>query len=140
MGEVQFLMNNARMKILRLPQFLDDARLLSTQNASVIPFSIRRVFIICDVQADTLRGKHAHKKTKQAMFCIQGSVHVRLSDGKKKRVYRLTDPRRGIFIDRLVWSEMYNFSSDAILMVFASDYYKEGDYIRDYRNFLKLIK
>lgn len=128
------------MKILKLPEFLDDARLLSTQNRSVIPFSIKRVFIISEVQKKTLRGKHAHKKTKQAMFCIQGSVSVCLNDGRKKRVYRLDQPSKGLFIDRLVWSEMYGFSPDAILMVLASDYYDERDYIRDYKRFLGLLK
>lgn len=128
------------MKILKLPEFLDEARLLSTQNRSVIPFSIKRVFIISEVQKKTLRGKHAHKKTKQAMFCIQGSVSVCLNDGRKKRVYRLDQPSKGLFIDRLVWSEMYGFSPDAILMVLASDYYDERDYIRDYKRFLGLLK
>lgn len=125
-----------RKKWIRLPEFLDEARLLSTQNKSVIPFSIKRVFIISEVQEKTLRGKHAHKKTKQAMFCIQGSVFVRLNDGKKKAVCRLDKPGKGIFIDKMVWSEMYNFSSDAILIVFASEYYDERDYIRDYKRFL----
>lgn len=133
-------MNIAHMKTLRLLQFLDEASLLSTQNASVIPFPIKRVFIISKVLAGTLRGKHAHKKTKQAMFCIQGSVSVRLNDGWKKKAYRLSEPSKGIFIDRMVWSEMYDFSPDAILVVFASDYYIERDYIRDYKNFLKLRK
>ena len=128
------------MKILKLPEFLDEARLISTQNRSVIPFSIKRVFIISEVQKKTLRGKHAHKKTKQAMFCIQGSVSVCLNDGRKKRVYRLDQPSKGLFIDRLVWSEMYGFSPDAILMVLASDYYDERDYIRDYKRFLGLLK
>jgi len=133
-------MNITRMKMLRLPQFFDDARLLSTQNKSVIPFPIKRVFIISEVQAKTLRGKHAHKKTIQALFCIQGSVSVRLNNGRKKKTYQLSEPSKGILIDRMVWSEMYDFSSDAMLVVFASDYYNEQDYIRDYTNFLKLRK
>lgn len=126
--------------MLTLPQFVDEARLLSTQSKSVIPFPIKRVFIISDVMPKTHRGKHAHKKTQQAMFCIQGVVTVRLSDGKRKRIYRLNKPNKGVFIDRMVWSEMYDFSPDAILVVFASDYFKPGDYIRDYKKFCEMVK
>lgn len=133
-------MNITRTKLLRLPEFIDEARLLSTQNKSVIPFSIKRVFIISEVQKKTQRGKHAHKKTKQALFCIQGSVTVRLNDGKKKTIYHLDRPNKGIFIDNMVWSEMSSFSPDAILVVFASDYYDERDYIRDYGRFLELSR
>lgn len=74
------------------------------------------------------------------MFCIQGSVFVRLNDGKKKTIYRLDKPGKGIFIDKMVWSEMYGFSPDAILVVFASDYYDVRDYIRDYKCFLGLLQ
>lgn len=125
------------MTRVTLSHFSDDALLLSTQNASTLPFTIRRVFIIRDVKKNTVRGRHAHRKTKQALFCIQGTVKIRLDDGKKKKIYTLTSPHKGVVIDRLVWSEMYDFSADAILMVFASDYFKPGDYIRDHDKFLK---
>lgn len=125
------------MKTLKLSQFVDDARLLSTQNKTTIPFVIKRTFIISHVKPHTARGKHAHKKTKQALFCIQGSVRLRLDNGKRKKTYHLTKPNTGVFIDRLVWSEMDNFSPDAILMVFASAYYAKSDYIRDYKLFLR---
>lgn len=133
-------MIKARMQLLKLSEFFDEARLLTTQNASTIPFLIRRVFIISEVQKNTQRGKHAHKKTKQAIFCIQGAVTVRIDNGKKKSVYRLDTPSKGIFVDKMVWSEMYDFSPDAILMVLASGYYDEHDYIRDYHRFLELLK
>lgn len=128
------------MTRVTLSHFSDDALLLSTQNASTLPFTIRRVFIIRDVKKNTVRGRHAHKKTKQALFCIQGSVKIRLDDGHKKKIYTLSAPHKGVFIDRLVWSEMYEFSKDAILMVFASAYFTPSDYIRDRRKFLKEVR
>lgn len=128
------------MTRLALSHFSDEALLLSTQDASTLPFSIRRVFVIRDVKKLTVRGRHAHKKTKQAIFCIQGSVKIRLDNGRRKKIYTLTTPHKGVFIDRLTWSEMYDFSKDAILMVFASHYFKPSDYIRDYDTFLKEAK
>lgn len=130
----------SNMKYITLPQFIDDARLLSTQDKTIIPFSIKRTFIISSVVSGTTRGKHAHKKTKQALFCIQGSVTVRLDNGKRKKSYRLTKPNKGVFIDQMVWSEMDGFSPDAILIVFASEYYHKPDYIRDYQVFLQKAK
>jgi len=124
------------MKYIVLPKFIDDALLLSTQDKTTIPFVTKRVFIISHVKQNTVRGKHAHKKTEQALFCIQGSVTVRLDNGKRKKSYHLTKPNKGVFIDRMIWSEMDNFSPDAILIVFASEYYNKSDYIRDYKVFL----
>lgn len=126
--------------MLTLPQFADDAELLSTQDKAVIPFSIKRAFIISKVKTNTVRGRHAHKKTKQALFCIQGMVTVRLDDGKRKRTYHLIKPNKGVLVDKMVWSELYDFSQDAILVVFASEYYSKPDYIRDYQEFLRKAK
>lgn len=123
------------MKTIFLPLFHDEGRLISTQDASTIPFAIKRVFIISAVDSGAVRGKHAHRKTKQALFCIQGSVTVMLDNGKTKQLFRLNTPNQGVFIDQLVWLEMYDFSADAILLVFASDYFRKSDYIRDYNEF-----
>lgn len=125
------------MKTIALPRFIDEAVLISTQDKKSVPFAIRRVFIIRNIKSKAIRGKHAHKKTKQALFCIQGSMKVKLSDGKKTVVHRLTKPNVGIFINQMTWSEMYDFSRDAIVLVFASDVYKNRDYIRDYQAFLR---
>jgi dTDP-4-dehydrorhamnose 3,5-epimerase-like enzyme len=123
------------MTTVTLPYFFDDALLISTQNREALPFAIKRVFLIKDIEKNTVRGKHAHKHTRQALFCLQGSVKIRLDDGKRKKTYVLSKPHKGIFIDRLVWSEMFDFSPDAILVVFASDYFKPNEYIRDYKTF-----
>ncbi len=125
------------MKLITLSKFVDEAMLISTQDKRTIPFVIKRTFIISNVAPGTTRGKHAHKKTKQALFCIQGSVRLRLDNGIRKKTYQLTKPNKGVLIDRMVWSEMDSFSPDAILIVFASEYYTKPDYIRDYNMFLR---
>jgi len=128
------------MKTIFLPTFVDEGRLISTQDDSTIPFVIKRVFIISAVDGGAVRGKHAHKKTKQVLFCIQGSVTVTIDNGKTQKTYRLSAPNKGVFIDRMVWSEMREFSPDAILLVFASDYFREADYIRRYDDFVRRLK
>lgn len=128
------------MKTIRLPMFIDDARLMSTQDGSMIPFPIKRIYTIYAIEPTTTRGMHAHKQTKQALFCIQGSVDIQLDDGRKKKIFHLNKPNTGVYIDRMVWSKMFHFSVDAILLVFASDYFDVHDYIRDYGSFQRLTK
>ncbi len=128
------------MITVTLPRFFDDALLLSTQHRGVLPFAIKRVFFIKDIKKNTIRGKHAHKRTRQALFCLQGSVRILLDNGKRKKVYTLSTPHKGVFIDRLVWSEMFDFSEDALLVIFASDYFTPDEYIRDYKKFLKAVR
>lgn len=125
------------MKRMSIPRFVDEALVLSTQNQKTIPFPIKRVFVILKSEPDSIRGRHAHKKTKQALFCIQGAVTVILDNGKRKTTVRLNKPHLGIFIDRMIWTEMRSFSRDAILLVFASTYFDQHDYIRDYETFKK---
>ena len=106
-----------------------------------IPFKIKRLFLINGFDnANAVRGKHAHKKLKQVIFCVNGSFTLHLDDGKKKQKIKMDNPRTGIILGELLWHEMNNFSKDCVILVLASDYYKESDYIRDYREFLNLVE
>ena len=49
----------------------------------------------------------------------------------------LDKPTEGLLVTGCIWREMYDFSPGAVLMVLASEYYDEADYIRDYDTFLK---
>jgi len=93
-----------------------------------------------DTLSDVVRGKHAHKKLQQILFCIHGSCKLRLDDGLSKEEIDLNNPNEGILITNNMWREMYDFSSDAVLLVLASELYDESDYIRDYDEFLKYVK
>jgi hypothetical protein len=104
-----------------------------------LPFSLKRVFYIFKVSRDFSRGHHALYRTKQVLFCIQGSVDIMLDNGKKRTLIRLNKPNKGLFLDRLNWIEMDNFSKGAILLVFASRVYEPGDYISNYKKFLKIV-
>ena len=92
-----------------------------------------------DTVNKVVRGKHAHKSLEQILICTSGSCKILLDDGKEKEVIELNKPYEGLYISNAIWREMYDFSSDAVLMVLASNYYDESDYIRDYDEFLKYV-
>ncbi len=119
---------------------VDEASLCILEENKAIPFPIKRVYYIFQTDPGAIRGKHAHKKTQQMLFCIQGSITVILDNGFQREEVRLDKPNEGIFLDVLMWHEMKDFTPDTILLVFASDYYKESDYIRSYNEFINYIK
>jgi organic radical activating enzyme len=113
--------------------------LVAIESNKNIPFSIERIYYIFDVPEDKRRGYHAHKELKQLAICLHGSCEFLLDDGEKQTNYKLDSPTKGLYIKGLIWREMYNFSSDCVLLVLADDYYKENDYIKDYNIFLKTV-
>lgn len=105
-----------------------------------IPFLIKRFFMVYNVPSKEVRGEHAHKKTEQFLICLRGSLSLVLDDGKNKMEITLNSLDYGVYIKPLVWNIHYKYSSDAVLLVFASDKYDSKEYIRDYREFLRLTK
>lgn len=125
------------------PQFIDfqehgdwRGQLVALEENKNIPFSVKRVYFMYDTLEGVVRGKHAHKKLHQILFCVAGACTVSLDDGKEKVEVRLDQPSRGLLIGPGIWREMYDFTPGAVLMVLASEYYDESDYIRDYQEFL----
>ncbi len=94
----------------------------------VLPFDIKRVFYIYGVD-DSKRGGHRHHKTIQAAVCIKGKCKIFNDDNKTTDVFELDSPSKCLILDPEDWHEMYDFSEDAILMVFASEYFDKQDYI-----------
>jgi len=105
-----------------------------------VPFDIKRVFYIYDTQKDVPRGGHSHYKTKQYLIAVNGSCKVTLDNGKKKQIFDLDEPNKGLFQDVLIWGAMHDFSDDCVLVILASENYNESDYIRDYQKFIKEAK
>ena len=100
----------------------------------IIPFDIRRIFYIYGVDSST-RGGHRHHKTIQAAICIKGNCTVYCNDRDNKSVFELDAPHKCLILEPKDWHTMYNFSSDAILMILASEYFDERDYIfKPYQN------
>ena len=114
--------------------------LIALEENKNIPFDIKRVYYIFDNKEGVRRGFHAHKNLEQVLVCVNGSCEILLDDGIEKNVIKLENRNEGLFIEKLVWREMFNFSADCVLMVLASDYYDEKDYIRDYNEFKNYLK
>lgn len=114
-------------------------QLVALEEFKDIPFEIKRVYYMYETGAGVRRGFHAHKSLEQILICIHGSCKILLDNGKEKKVVSLEKPYEGLYIANDMWREMYDFSEDAVLLVLASDYYKESDYIRDYEKFKKFI-
>lgn len=126
-------------KILTFP-VIGDARgsLIALETLKNIPFEIKRIYYIFDTLEGVSRGFHAHQNLQQVLICVKGSCRVLLDDGCHKENVILENPYTGLLIENLVWREMHDFSEDCVLLVLASEYYDENDYIRDYDEFLKI--
>lgn len=114
-------------ELLNLKTFTDTRGNL-TVIEKVIPFDIKRIFYIYGVD-DSVRGKHRHKKTIQAAICIQGECKIFSKDSKNQKVYNLNSPDKCLIIKPEDWHYMFDFSTNAILMVLASEFYNYEDYI-----------
>lgn len=117
----------------------DRGQLISLEEFKDIPFEIKRVYYMYDTGEGVRRGFHAHKSLEQILICIHGSCKILLDSGKEKKIVSLEKPYEGLYVPNDMWREMYDFSPDAVLMVLASEYYDERDYIRDYDEFLKYL-
>jgi UDP-2-acetamido-3-amino-2,3-dideoxy-glucuronate N-acetyltransferase len=104
-----------------------------------IPFIPRRYFLVFDVPSEKTRGQHAHKKCHQFLICIKGKCAVVADNGSKRQEFQLDSSAVGIYLPPMTWGTQYKYSDDAILLVFASDYYCSEDYIRNYDEFIGLL-
>lgn len=111
--------------------------LVALEELKDIPFQIKRVYYMYDTKPEVHRGFHAHRSLQQILICIHGSCKILLDNGSEKKIVSLEKPYEGLYIANDMWREMFDFSDDAVLMVLASEYYDENDYIRDYDTFLK---
>jgi len=127
------------IKIINFPTIGDErGSLVSMEGQDKIPFNIKRVYFIFDTKKNVSRGFHAHRDLQQVAVCVAGKCRMTLDDGKKREEVWLDSPNKGIYIDKYIWREMHDFSSDCVLLVLASEHYSESDYIRDYDQFLRI--
>lgn len=103
-----------------------------------VPFQPLRYFLVFDVPSEEVRGEHAHRRCHQFLLCVRGSVSVIADDGTQRAEFLLDTPDLGIHLPPLTWGIQYKYSRDAVLLVFASEYYDSAEYIRDYDEFRAL--
>ncbi|MEG0091344.1 MAG: FdtA/QdtA family cupin domain-containing protein [Oscillospiraceae bacterium] len=106
-----------------------------------IPFDIKRVFYIYGSDSEVVRGQHANRKTEFVLINVSGTSKVKVKDGKgNETIFVLNRPHTGVYLPKMVWKDMYDFSSDSVLLVMASEHFDNSEYIRDYENFVKEVK
>lgn len=134
-------MINRNIRMLEFPQRGDErGRLVVVEGMQDIPFDIKRIFYIYDSNTEVIRGQHANRKTEFVLINIAGKSKVKVKDGRgNEAVYSLDRPHTGIYLPRMVWKDMYDFSEDSILICLASEHYDPTEYIRDYDEYVKEI-
>ena len=118
-----------------------DARghLISFEKNVNCPFEVKRVFYIFDTKPGIARGAHANKNSEFLLIPINGSCKVKIDNGRQQEVVELNSPSCGLYLDKMLWKEMYDFSYNAILLVLTNTLYDETEYIRDYSLYKKEV-
>ena len=114
--------------------------LVAAEENKNIPFQIKRVYYIFNAQENIERGFHSHLNLEQVLICVNGHCSISLDDGEERKNFTLEDPSQGLYVCSNTWREMKNFSQDCVLLVLASEYFDPNDYIRDYKEFVRLAK
>jgi hypothetical protein len=134
-------MSVARCRIIDLPRVADPrGNLTFIEGERHVPFPIRRVYYLYDVPGGETRGGHAHKRLEQFIIAASGSFDVVVDDGTEQRRFFLNRSYYGLYLPRMVWRELENFSSGSVCLVIASEVYEESDYYRDYQQFVEAVR
>ena len=128
------MLNSGIMKFKRVEGKYGN--LVPIEGGRDIPFDIKRIYYITDVESDIARGFHSHRMLHQVLLCLNGEVKIKLKTPFEEEVIQLKNDSRGLYIGPMIWREMYDFSENAVLLVLASDNYSEDDYIRNYDFYL----
>lgn len=134
-------MENNKYRVLQFKEYGDErGNLVVAEGDGIdIPFEIHRVFYLYGSDPEIVRGQHANRETEFVLINVSGSSKVLVDDGRQKTIVELNKPRMGLYLGKMVWKEMYDFSEDSVLLVLASEHYQEQEYIRDYNAFLKEV-
>lgn len=135
----------AGVKALTFPDFNTDensAGFIEIEGMKDVPFEIKRVFYIFGKgNVGLVRGRHANRKSEFVLFNVSGKSKVKIIDDQQEtKVYELNHPNEGVYLPRMVWKEMYDFTDDSVLMVLTNEYYESEEYIRNFDDFVEEIK
>lgn len=125
-----------QVRLIELPKFLDERGNLSFfENNRHIPFAIRRTYWIYDVPGGERRGGHAYKTLSEFIVALSGSFDVVLDSGTERRTFQLNRSYCGLYVPRMIWRQLENFSTNSLALIVADQAYDAGDYIYDYEAF-----
>ena len=130
------------VRMLEFAQKGDErGHLVIVEGQKDIPFEIKRVFYIYGSDRDVVRGQHANRESEFVLINVAGTSKIRVKDGKgNEAVYSLNRPHTGIYLPKMLWKDMYDFSEDSVLLCLTSTHYDPSEYIRDYNVFVEEIK
>lgn len=115
-------------------------KLVVIEGNDSIPFDIKRVFYIYGSDESVIRGQHANRESEFVLINVAGTSKVRITDGLEEMIVELNKPMMGVYIPKMIWKDMYDFSPDSVLLVLASTHYDSKEYIRNYEEYLNEIK
>ena len=129
-----------KCEILQFSDLGDErGKLVVIESGQAIPFEIKRVFYIYESDEKVVRGQHANIESEFVLINVAGQSKVRITDGREEFIVELNKPMMGVYIPKMVWKDMYDFSKDSVLLVLASTHYDDTEYIRDYDEYLRII-
>lgn len=129
-----------KCKLLNFKDLGDErGKLVVVEGGQDIPFEIKRAFYIYGSDSTVVRGKHANRKSEFVLINVAGSSKVRITDGREEFIVELNKPMMGIYLPKMIWKDMYDFSSDSVLLCLASTHYDGTEYIRDYDEYLREV-
>jgi len=130
-----------RCPILNFADLGDErGKLVVIEGSQAIPFRIERVFYIYDSDSTVVRGQHANRESEFVLINVAGQSKVRITDGSEEFIVELNKPMMGIYVPKMIWKDMYDFSSDSVLLVLASTHYDADEYIRSYDEYIKIMQ
>lgn len=134
-------MSVAECRLIELPRIHDPrGNLTFIESERHVPFALKRLFYLYDVPGGATRAGHALKTCHQFLIATSGSFDVTVDDGVQSEVRQLNRSHYGLYIPPMIWRELNNFSSNSICMVLASEFYSQGDYYREYPDFLAGVR
>ncbi|MDO4323073.1 MAG: FdtA/QdtA family cupin domain-containing protein [Lachnospiraceae bacterium] len=130
------------VRMLEFPQRGDErGHLVIVEGNQDIPFEIKRIFYIYGSDDTVVRGQHANLRSEFVLINVAGRSKVRVDDGLgNEAVFHLNRPHTGIYLPKMVWKDMYDFSEDSVLLVLSSEHYDPDEYIRSYEEFERLMR
>ena len=129
------------IQLINLPKIQDPrGNLTFIEGSNHIPFEIKRVYWIYDVPGGATRGGHAFKEQDEFIIALSGSFDVVLDDGKEKKIFHLNRSYYGLYVPKMIWRSIENFSTNSLALVLASTTYDEEDYIRRYDEYVENMK
>ncbi len=135
------MINNDEVRMLEFPQRGDErGYMVVVESLKDVPFEIKRIFYIYGTEANVVRGQHANRKSEFVLINVAGKSKVKVLDGKgNEAIFSLNRPHTGIYLPKMVWKDMYDFSEDSVLLVLSNEPYDPEEYIRNYDEFVEIV-